>query len=560
MDVRERLEQATCEVLDVDGVLGEPGRSLGTAWLVTDQGHLITAGHVVVDLYEAAVVDAAVGQDAEPVVHVRFPARSGRPGIEQAVFQMPPIRDRSADLDVAVLRLVAGTDRDALPTVLVDDAEGDVRVTGYGSNTPGRLQSGRGTLTGHSVKGAQSDQWLFQYETSSLTHTGFSGSAVWSTTHNAVIGFQVSYVAGRDRREPASALAMPLIRVVDYWADLRGFTAAARRRACVLIQPRERTPGLRDDVVRPVLDALGMDLYESHSGATNDEDYRRLELADAVVADVTGDDSNVVYELAVAQALGVPDVVVADAARSDGDHSMFQIQLLDLDEPEAARENLRERLEVVLSTFGSIGATDTGSNPLRSFFRTPLTQISAADALSRGYLTNFVRPVSEILRRVRRRPGEAEVVVDGKRLRRSQLADITLTVVLPDRLSWARDEFITRDIAAQVVDVSIDDNLSRPRTMKARRPRKNQPVVLYDVFPTTMNVMTDSIAERVAHLAGSPEDQRVAGEELERKEIDRFHLRLLDLVRNDPDVHAGERMRAVVHVARASAVFPDLYG
>lgn len=560
MDVRERLEQATCEILDVDGVLGEPGRSLGTAWLVTDQGHLITAGHVVVDLYEAAVVEAAVGEAAEPVVHVRFPARPGaRPETERAVFVMPPIRDRSADIDVAVLRLAAGTDRNALPTVLVDDAEGGVRVTGYGSNTPGRQQSGRGTLTGHSVKGARSDQWLFQYETTSLTHTGFSGSAVWSTAHSAVIGFQVSYVAGRDRREPASALAMPLVRVVDYWADLRGFTLAAQRRTCVLIEPRTQSATLRDDVVRPVLDALGMDLYESRTGATNAEDYRRLELADAVVADVTGDDSNVVYELAVAQALGVPDVVVADAARSDGDHSMFQIQLLDLTDLESSRAHLRERLEAVRSTFGSLGAADT-SNPLRSFFHTPLTQISAADALSRGYLTNFVRPVSEILRRVRQRPGEAEVIVDGKRLRRSQLADITLTVVLPDRLSWARDEFITRDIAAQVVDVSINDNLSRPRVMKARRPRRNQPVVLYDVFPTTMNVMADSIAERVGHLAGSPEDQRIAGEELERKEIDRFHLRLLDLIRNDPDRHAGELMRTVVHAARASAVFPDLYG
>lgn len=560
MDVREKLEQATCEVLDVDGVLGEPGRSLGTAWLVSHQGHLITAGHVVVDLYEAAVVKAAVDETAEPVAHVRFPARPGeKPAAEPAVFVMPPIRDRSADIDVAVLRLSAGTDRNALPTVMVDDAEGTVRVTGYGSNTPGRQQSGRGVLTGHSVKGARSDQWLFQYETTSLTHTGFSGSAVWSTTHNAVIGFQISYVAGRDRREPASALAMPLIRVVDYWADLRGFTVAAQRRTCVLIEPRERTPGLRDDVVRPVVDALGMDLYTSRDGATNAEDYRRLELADAVVADVTGDDSNVVYELAVAQALGVPDVVVADAARPDPDRGMFQVQLLDLADTETARTQLLGRLEAVRSTFGGIGDGDT-SNPLRSFFHTPLTQISAADALSRGYLRNFVRPVSEILRRVRQRPGEAEVVVDGKRLRRSQLAGITLTVVLPDRLSWARDEFITRDIAAQVVDVSIDDGLSRPRTMKARRPRRNQPVVLYDVFPTTMNVMSDSIAERVGHLAGSPEDQRTAGEELERKEIDRFHLRLLDLVRNDTDRHAGELMRTVVHVARASAVFPDLYG
>jgi hypothetical protein len=223
------------------------------------------------------------------------------------------------------------------------------------------------------------------------------------------------------------------------------------------------------------------------------------------------------------------------------------------------QDNYDKRLEIVRSAVDGIGQTET-SNPLMSFFHTPLTQISAADALSRGYLTNFVRPVSEILRRVRHRPGDAEVIVDGKRLRRSQLADLTLTVVLPDRLSWARDEFITRDIAAQVVDVSINDNLSRPRTMKARRPRRNQPVVLYDVFPTTMNVMTDSIADRVRHLAGSPADQRSAGEELERKEIDRFHLRLLDLVRNDPDLHAGERMRSVVHVARASAVFPDLYG
>jgi hypothetical protein len=81
MDVRARLEQATCEVLDLDGVLGEPGRSLGTAWLVSDQGHLVTAGHIDDG-------QAGVGEGGRALPHDALPVRPAVP--KRAGCRRPP--------------------------------------------------------------------------------------------------------------------------------------------------------------------------------------------------------------------------------------------------------------------------------------------------------------------------------------------------------------------------------------------------------------------------------------------------------------------------------------
>jgi hypothetical protein len=61
----------------------------------------------------------------------------------------------------------------------------------------------------------------------------------------------------------------------------------------------------------------------------------------------------------------------------------------------------------VRAIFQALGEVET-SNPLTKFYKAPLTQISAANALAFGYHINFVRPVgsatdgSTVIRRRRR--------------------------------------------------------------------------------------------------------------------------------------------------------------
>lgn len=281
-----------------------------------------------------------------------------------------------------------------------------------------------------------------------------------------------------------------------------------------------------------------------------------------MLADISHEDPGVTYELGVAQALGVPDVVIVDAARRTDGTSMFQVLELNTADLAEARAHLAERLVDVRSVFATLGRADS-DNPLTSYFRTPLTQISAANALSLGYLKNFIRPVSQILRRLREDPRSAHITVGGQRLKPTQIATVTLTVVLPDQLSWAQDGFIAREVAGAgyIVDAVLDDNLSRPRGLKALPPRRGEPLRLLDVFPTTMSAMCDTIEQRVAHLAVGGEEtarMRSARRELEAKEIDRFHLRLLDRVRQDTNRESGRLMRDVVRIERARTIFPAL--
>ncbi|MGW2095852.1 trypsin-like peptidase domain-containing protein [Promicromonospora sukumoe] len=587
MNIESLLSQATCEVIDVDGVTGRRDASLGTAWLVSDQGHLLTAAHVVAPMWQAA--------GAEARVHVRFPTSASGEGTsteptstepasaetestETATFTFAPVHDRARNLDLAVLQLTASTTRSALPVVLAAEAEGDVLVCGYGQNTRGWQRTGRGRLVGKAIRGGDSDGWMFQYESPMLVHRGFSGGAVWSVSRNGVIGLQTlaelpeSVVVGPGAAgpsawlDPTAAFAMPLVRMIQDWPDLRALDGLSRQGTCVLVQSADgdarRRAALRDDVVVPVLRELGLELYESQPGDTAEEDLRQLEDAAVVLADISHEDPGVTYELGVAQALGVPDVVIVDTAHRPGGASMFQVLELDTSDPAGSRERLAERLVDVRSVFATLGRADS-DNPLTSYFRTPLTQISAANALSLGYLKNFVRPVSQILRRLRHDPGSAHLTVGGRRLKPAQIATVTLTVVLPEHLSWAQDDFIAREIAetGHIVDAVLDDNLSRPRSMKALPPRRGEPLRLLDVFPTTMSAMSDTIEQRVAHLGVGGEETarlRTARDELEAKEIDRFHLRLLDRVRQDTERESGRLMRDVVRVERARAVFPGL--
>ena len=120
--VGELLSQATCAVLKHDGSIA------GTAWLVSDQGHLLTAGHVVIPMFGASQADQQSTGSTGPVVEVRFPDADPEP----CRFVQPPVHDKQHALDFALLQLEASTGRKPLPLTLMADAEGGVRASGYG--------------------------------------------------------------------------------------------------------------------------------------------------------------------------------------------------------------------------------------------------------------------------------------------------------------------------------------------------------------------------------------------------------------------------------------------
>lgn len=539
MEVGELLAQATCAVL-----AGPGGRTIGTAWLGTDDGHLLTAGHVVAPLAE---------QDE---VWVRFPDSGAD---ERATFVVPPVHDKPAARDFAVLRLDRPAGRRPLPFTLVSQADGRVRARGYGDNLRSAQSGGTGYLTpaGNYLRTSSSAAYYFQYETTTLAVTGFSGAAVYSDLAGAVIGIQVEAEGGRQ------AFAMPLARIVDFWEELVGAAVRPARGRCVLLQPSTSTEAERDIVreriLRPVLEQLNLALYVSEPDGLRGEDLKQLELADVVIADVTHADPEVIYELTVAQGLGTPDVVIKDRAVDGPVGQLFEVLDLDLDDVEASRRVVEQRLLTVRSIFEALGENPS-TNPMTSFFKAPLTQITVANALATGYARNFVLPVAEALLEISSGRGPGGVSVDGIELSSDRLRDATLTVVVPKRLAWCGDDFIDLEMvqSGRVVPATVTHpDFARPRSMTCLPLVEGEPVRLLDVFPTTLATVAESIDER---LDVGPQGRSGAHWiALERKEIDRFQSQLVKRIRAGGDRRVGSRyLRDVVSVSSSEATFPGL--
>ncbi len=540
------LAQATCAVVPHRSAGLES--SLGTAWLVTDQGHLLTAGHVVRDGYRA---------DGTGRVWLLFT------DTEQAVpatYVFPPEVDIATGLDFALLQLEQSAARVPLPFTLVSRAEGAVTLHGYDAALPRAQSVGTGTLLGNVLRNAFTQHYLFRYAGPTVARAGFSGAAVYSEDVGAVIGIQTE--AEPDR---ATAFALPLARIAEHWSELVSTAVTPRRGTCVLLLPDGHSEADRhrivEVVVRPTLEAENLSVYVSEVGHVGAEDLRQLERADVVVADVTHLDPGVVHELTVAQGLGTPDVVFAESGH---DHSrasaLFDVLEMDMADPASARRLLAGRLVTVRSIYDALGES-ASVNPVTSFFRAPLTQISVAPALALGYHMNFVQPMARALLDLREFPERGSVLVDGQEVAAEVIAGSTLTVVLPERLDWTRESFQRRHLRGNgsLVEARIEHpSFARARSLTAR-PLDDGPLRLLDPFPTTLATIAASIDDRLTAPGVSDPRALTAWAEIERKEIDRFYSRLVQRIARDPwRSNEDFRIGDVARVVSWRTEFPEL--
>jgi hypothetical protein len=534
------LAQATCAVLSGSPATTTP-KAIGTAWLASATGYLLTAGHVVQDWHAGDDVWVRF-TDTDPVAATLY----------QAKF------DKAQALDFALLQLREPTSRTPLPIQLVAHLQGEVLVRGYGSNLP-KAQSGTTAPAGLVYLRSESrENYYFPYRSRQLSAPGYSGAAVYSTSAGAVVALQTEA-----KENDEIVLAMPLVRITDYWQELVTLAHPAPRGRCVLLVPAARgaagVQALLDDIIRPVVQGmLNLDIYVSTVGATTKDDLAELEKADVVIADATDDDQNVTYELTVAQGIGTPDVVFVEPGRQRPNMPFTAVEL-DLHDPARARETLTARLLSVRAVFEALGETAT-SNPITDFFRAPLTQVSAANALSLGYYLNFVRPVGyELIGAAAGIP--TRISVDGRDLDADRAGRVNLTVVVPDRLRQANDGYIDRHVraAGRAVRAQIHGRgWSRPRTMMALpQPDDDGVTHLLDVFPTTTATLIEAIDQRLG--ISEPSQRSVtAWPAIERKEIDRFASGLVRRIRTDGYELGGRALRDVCTVAGAAAMFTGL--
>lgn len=190
-NVPNSILRSTCAVLD-------NGRIVGTAWLVSSEGFLITAGHLLGEENHVDSVDIQFSND--------IPRKA-------SCIRWGVIRDMG--IDFAVLRIASEHIPQVaapIPIALPHSVSGDFCLVGYGV-TLESLSTGSGTFAGYLDVQNSVEHRLFQLETGSSGEAGYSGAAVYSHELGAAVAIQIEAVDKRSGTHSNTVLAMPLFRI-----------------------------------------------------------------------------------------------------------------------------------------------------------------------------------------------------------------------------------------------------------------------------------------------------------------------------------------------------------
>lgn len=151
--------------------------------------------------------------------------------------------------------------------------------------------------------------------------------------------------------------------------------------------------------------------------------------ADVCVVDLTGDNPNVMYELAIAHAADKPTVLLKQKEEGHGSFDIKDEHVITYgliaDEAAAAREELKDQLEQLTSEFNDRRMTNA-LNPVRKIFRDMQTLSTAQHTGDDG--------IRDVLVQVLERLDAIE-----NRTRRAEMAVVSRPHKMPDSRRRARD-------------------------------------------------------------------------------------------------------------------------
>ncbi len=278
-----------------------------------------------------------------------------------------------------------------------------------------------------------------------------------------------------------------------------------------VVQP---TLGASFDVFTPDVDVIGNIMHHV---------IRSADRAEIVVADTTGNNPNVLYEIAVLDAMGQPCVPVKlvdpgedvdddkeeelkknEPPKMAFDRAQYRFFKLTKGDTANARKKLKSVLDKALESREN---GDTPENPLTDFFGFPLSSLSSAHGLARGYYNNYIVYAlsGEII--------EGPDTVLGKR-------NLPLECVIPSRVAHGTRETVKwLETKQRIVPVVLQAPGRKVGTYLWSRAISEDPI-LVDV-PTALGQLFNNIVSRLGRSANvdkNSEDFR----ELEQDEIEQF--------------------------------------
>jgi hypothetical protein len=304
----------------------------------------------------------------------------------------------------------------------------------------------------------------------------------------------------------------------------------------------ERLHWLADDVVRPSLPAdFDVDTPDAFKvGNIMNQVIHACDRSQLVVADTTGNNPNVLYEIAVLDAMGracIPVRITSGAVgkREQGDHPAFDraqyrvFQITRSDET-SSRELLTLAIADVLERRER---GERFENPLTDCFEVALTEFTSATALAKGYYRNFVVPTVEKLedRRVR---GSAFGAWASATKADNPAAQIEkrLDILIPDTLTYTSRPAIESLVDRQMLKMVSVDAPGRDIDFYEWVVQEEALVFHWVDIPTTMNVLRSNVISR---LGKTDQGDPALFRELELDEIGQFERALNRCVQADED-------------------------
>jgi hypothetical protein len=309
------------------------------------------------------------------------------------------------------------------------------------------------------------------------------------------------------------------------------------RKNCFVIGPMrdmERLSLIINEIIQPLVAPLGYRVVRPGLSGGDILDFimSRLDTAELLIADLTGNNPNVMYELGVRHCLGTPYVSIKEA---DDDAPPFDIaafEYVPFTLPEVGNQAqiqaARDALQPAIERQHEILVNEEDvKNPVTNFYRAPLTEVSPAAGLALGYYQNMVYLSLEQIRNP-----DNYIKIDGEPITDEQRRTLRFEIVNPARLYQATHKYINDFLVQEghLLKASVE-RPPRDITLYAR-PDLDNGIRLVDI-PTTMNVMKESIKQRVTQMR--PDHESEEWRTLEAQEIERFQSALRRLIRNEED-------------------------
>jgi hypothetical protein len=297
------------------------------------------------------------------------------------------------------------------------------------------------------------------------------------------------------------------------------------KKTCFVIGPMgeghlERLKWLAKEVVQPILgDGYAVFTPDVNLlGNIMHHVIRSCDRADLVVADITGNNPNVLYEMAILDAMGRACVPVKFKIDDKVDAMPFDRAQYRYFELEQEKSSAQAKLKAVIEQVQvQRESGELFSNPITDYFDNPLNSLASARGLARGYFRNFVTPCLK---------GK---VIEGPDSARGK-AGLQVQTLLPNRLFQATRGSVEKVFKqGRIKDIVVEAAGRKITTyIWADHQDGNGDPIIVDI-PTTMAALFDNVSARLGKGTNAPNSPDFRF--LEDDEIGQF-VRYLEIFSN----------------------------